>query len=250
MNLLLLTPEELPPGASTVRLRGRRFDHVRRVLRASPGDTLRLGVVGGKIGKGRVLALEEDHLELLVDPAADPETGLGKDPPPKVDITLLLALPRPKVLRRLISAVTSLGVPRIYLLHAYRVDKAYWQSPLLSEDSLSRACLLGLEQAGDTRPPEIHLRRRFKPFAEDELPRLAAETTGLVLHPGAQSTSPQGVACPRGRTEPLTLAIGPEGGFLPYEVGKLEEGGLLPVSLGRRILRVETVVPWVLGRLG
>lgn len=244
MNWILLAPDEVSPDGSPIRLEGARFDHVQRVLRATAGDLLRVGILGGKLGRGRVVAMEKDHLRLLVDPSADPETGFRQDPPPKAEVTLLLALPRPKVLRRLISAIASLGIPRIYLLHAYRVDKAYWQSPLLSEESLHRASLLGLQQAGDTRLPEIHRRRRFKPFAEDELPTLAEDTKGLALHPVASAP------CPRSLPAPLTLAIGPEGGFLPYEVGKLEEAGLEAVSLGSRILRVETVVPWILGRLG
>lgn len=243
MNLLLLEPEELPADGSPVRVGGRRFEHVRRVLRSEVGDLLRLGVLGGWLGHGRILHLADDHLEILVDAAADPETGLQRAPPPPLPVTLVLALPRPKVLRRLLSAIASLGVSKIYLLHAYRVDKSYWQSPLLSEDSLRRALCLGLEQAGDTRLPELHLRRRFKPFVEDELPTLAAGTQALALHPAA--TAP----CPRAIEAPATLAIGPEGGFLPYEIEKLQAAGLQPITLGPRILRVETVVPWILGRV-
>ncbi len=243
MNLLLLHPDELSTDGSPLRLEGRRFDHVRQVLRSAPGDLLRVGVLGGKLGQGRLITLGDDFLDLLLDPSRDPATGLDQESPLVLPWTLILALPRPKVLRRLISAIATLGIARIYLLHTYKVDKAYWQSPLLSKESLHQALLLGLEQAGATRLPELHLRNRFKPFAEDELPGLAADTTALVLHPG--SSTP----CPRAVEGPLIVAIGPEGGFLPYEIGKLEEAGLEAVSLGERILRVETVVPWALGRL-
>ncbi|MCB1035828.1 MAG: 16S rRNA (uracil(1498)-N(3))-methyltransferase [Acidobacteria bacterium] len=243
MNVLLLEPEELPADGSAVRIRGRRFEHVRRVLRSEVGDLLRIGVLCGNLGFGRVVSLGDDHLDLRVDSSADGETGLHQPPPKPLPLTLVLALPRPKVLRRVVSAVATLGVPRVFLINAFRVDKAYWQSPLLGEDALRQALLLGLEQAVDTRLPQLHLRRRFKPFVEDELPALAVGTSGFALHPAAPAP------CPPRIEGPATLAIGPEGGFLPYEVDKLCAAGFRPVHLGPRILRVETVLPWVLGRV-
>ena len=56
--------------------------------------------------------------------------------------------------------------------------------------------------------------------------------------------------CPVGPlSSPVTLAVGPEGGFIDYEIGKLCEAGFQPVTLGSRILRVETAIPVILGRL-
>ncbi|HAB91342.1 MAG TPA: 16S rRNA (uracil(1498)-N(3))-methyltransferase, partial [Pseudomonas sp.] len=101
----------------------------------------------------------------------------------------------------------------------------------------------GLEQARDTVLPEIILAKRFKPFVEDELPAMAANTRGLIAHPGDYPE------CPRALSEPVTLAIGPEGGWIPYEVELLSQAGLNPVQLGERILRVETAVPALLARL-
>ena len=103
--------------------------------------------------------------------------------------------------------------------------------------------LLGLEQARDTVLPDIILAKRFKPFVEDELPAMAANTRGLIAHPG---DFPE---CPRALSEPVTLAIGPEGGWIPYEVELLSKAGLSPMQLGERILRVETAVPALLARL-
>ncbi|MBU2010696.1 MAG: 16S rRNA (uracil(1498)-N(3))-methyltransferase, partial [Gammaproteobacteria bacterium] len=91
--------------------------------------------------------------------------------------------------------------------------------------------------------PEVIIEKRFKPFVEDRLPQLAADTLGLVGHPG---DFPH---CPRAVTQPVTLAIGPEGGWIPYEVDKLAAAGLRPVQLGERILRVETAVSALLARL-
>ena len=152
------------------------------VHRASAGDELRVGLLGGGLGTGRVLQLTPDVLEL--------EVSLDGAPPPPLPLTLLLALPRPKVLRRVLRTASSMGVKRIVLLNARRVEKSYWQSPYLETKALEEQLLLGLEQARDTLLPEILLRPLFRPFVEDELPGLARDTLRLVAHPAATGSAP------------------------------------------------------------
>lgn len=234
MNLITLEAGDfIEPGR--VQLRGRRLQHIRLVHRAEAGDTLRVGLLGGKIGSGRVTAQSEDCIELAVQ--------LERSAPAPLPLTLILALPRPKMLKRTIQHVTALGAKKIYLINAYRVEKSYWQTPWLDADRLREQCLLGLEQAVDTAMPQIELRKRFKPFVEDELPEIAASSRKLVAHPVTETPCPVDIA------EQTTLAVGPEGGFIPYEVEKLQEQGFEAVHLGPRILRVETVIPVLLGRL-
>ena len=136
-----------------------------------------------------------------------------------------------------------MGVKRIVLLNARRVEKSYWQSPYLGTEAMNEQLVLGLEQARDTLLPEIMLRPLFRPFVEDELPGMARDTLALVAHPAAADE------CPRNVERAVTLAIGPEGGFIPYEVEKLASCGFTPVHLGERILSTETAVPALLGRL-
>ncbi len=237
MNTLLLTPEEAA-GARDGRVRladDRRVAHVRTVHRAAAGAVVNAGVLGGRLGTARVVTLDEGGLEL--------DLTLDREPPPPVPLVLVLALPRPKVVRRVLQAVTTLGVKRLALVAAWRVEKSYWESPLLADAAVHAELVLGLEQAGDTMLPTVSLHRLFKPFVEDELPALAAETRRLVAHPNAAS------ACPRAVREPVTLAIGPEGGFTEYELGKLGAEGFAAVSLGPRVLRVEQAVSALVGRL-
>ena len=153
-----------------------------------------------------------------------------------------MALPRPKVLNRVIAAATSMGVKRLYLVNAWRVEKSYWKSPRLSEENLRMQSILGLEQARDTVLPRIETRRLFRPFVEEELPSIIAGTRALVAHPYASAECPRGV-------KSVTLAIGPEGGFIAKEVESMVKVGFEPVSLGSRVLRVETAIGVLLGRL-
>ncbi|TWI54153.1 RsmE family RNA methyltransferase [Pseudomonas duriflava] len=234
MNLLLLETDDFV-SVDEVVLQGRRLQHLNEVHRATQGDTLRVGQVNGRMGKGQVIEINDRHARLSV--------SLDQLPPPKLPLALILALPRPKMLRRILQNVAAMGVPRLILLNSYRVEKSFWQTPFLEPDATREQLLLGLEQGRDTVLPEIIIEQRFKPFAEDRLPELTCETLGLVGHPGPYA------ACPRAVTGPVTLAIGPEGGWIPYEIEKLQEAGLQPVQLGERILRVENAVTALLARL-
>ncbi|WKN21416.1 16S rRNA (uracil(1498)-N(3))-methyltransferase [Azotobacter vinelandii] len=234
MNLLLLDDADFV-GADRAILRDRRLRHLREVHRAEAGDSLRVGRLGGAMGEGRLLRLEAAEAELQV--------VFDSPPPAKLPLTLLLALPRPKMLKRVLQTVAAMGVPRLVLLNSYRVEKSFWQTPFLEAQAIREQLLLGLEQARDTVLPEVLVEKRFKPFVEDHLPQLAAGTLGLLGHPGDYPP------CPRAVERPVTLAIGPEGGWIPYEVDKLQAAGLAPVQLGERILRVETAVTALLARL-
>ncbi|HEY0158578.1 MAG TPA: 16S rRNA (uracil(1498)-N(3))-methyltransferase [Thermoanaerobaculia bacterium] len=233
MNLILLFEEDFVSD-SRVRLTGRRLEHVAGVHRARVGDTLVVGELNGRIGRG-VVARLDDALEL--------DVTLDAEPPPKLPLTLVLALPRPKVLNRVIAGATSLGVQRLILINAWRVEKSYWKSPRLSDENLHLQRVLGLEQARDTVLPAVELRRFFRPFVEEELPAIAEGTLALVAHPHASRELPRDVG------GAVTLVVGPEGGFIEQEVASLERAGFTRASLGPRILRVETAVAALVARL-
>ena len=235
MNLILLNQDDFIGNTGVVCLQGRRLKHVLEVHRASVGDELCVGVLNGRIGIGKVVNLSQSVLEM--------EVRLERLPPAPLPITLILALPRPKVLRRVLRSISAMGVKRIILLNCSRVEKSYWQSPFLSAETVKQQLVLGLEQARDTVLPEVSLRPLFKPFIEDELPALIVGTYPLVAHPISS------IPCPRVVDRSVTLAIGPEGGFLPYEIEKLVAAGFTVVHAGERILSVETAVPVLISRL-
>lgn len=215
---------------------GRQRKHLDDVHKAVAGDTVRVGLLNGRIGSALIESIDRQSARL--------QFTLDRDPPAPLPATLLLGLPRPKMLKRTLQTAATMGVKSIYLINSYRVEKSYWQTPFLTPEAIEEELLLGLEQGVDTRLPEVHLRPLFKPFVEDELPDIARDRKALLAHPGAEATE-----CPRSCREDLLLAIGPEGGFIPYEVKKLREAGFQQVSLGQRILRVETAVPVFLAKL-
>ena len=234
MNLLLLRPEEVD-AEGVARLTGRRLEHAREVLRVQAGQTLRVGIFGGLLGTAAVRSQDEQALVL--------EVNTTQPPPPRAGVSLLLAIPRPKALKRIIPAVASLGVDRVVLVNAARVEKSYFDSKVLAADFLDGLVELGLEQACDTLRPTIEVRQRLKPFVEDELGAWApADALRLVPHPHA--TEP---LRPVGASRHVVLAIGPDGGWVPAELALFQRQGFQAVSLGRRVLRGEVAVPAVLG---
>jgi 16S rRNA (uracil1498-N3)-methyltransferase len=235
VNLLLLEPSELDPDG-VARLDGRRARHVREVLRGRPGQTVAVGVVGGEVGTAEVLASGDHGLTL--------RTSICRAPPPPSPVTLLLALPRPKILRKVLQGIGAMGVKRLVLLGSWKVEKAYWGSPLLTPEALREELLLGLEQGRDTILPEVLLRRFFKPFVEDELDAMFGPGRLLLDLAATEPLAAQAPPRPGG----VTLAIGPEGGWTPYEAAELAKRGFAPVSLGPRPLRVDQAVPFAVGQ--
>lgn len=228
MNLLLLAPEELrEPGLAAVAL-------TRHPVRAGlwpprPGRQLRVGIQNGLLGDGTVEGITNSHALIRYE--------LHTPPPLPLPLALVLALPRPKMLRRVLRSTAELGIKRIWLVNAWRVEKSYWQSPLLAPAALDTWLCAGLEQAIDTVVPQIALRPRLRPFVEDELPAIAAGTRCVIAHPAAETPLvAEDMAA-------ATLALGPEGGFTDFELGLFHTAGFTPASLGPRILRVETALP-------
>ena len=233
MNIVLLDERQTQNEIWMIRST-RQLEHLIQHVKVAVGDSLKVGVRGGKRYLTEILSISEQGIAV--------KAIREEEIPAKLPVTLIVALPRPKVLRRLIMDAVTMGVDKIILIHSYRVDKSYWQTPFLSK--LNEYVTLGLEQAGDSIEPEIHLYKRFKPFVEDVLPSFISEhQPAYVAHPYAEQPMPHAIqhAC--------TVVVGPEGGFIPYEVELLQKNGCQAVSLGNRILRTENAVPYILGRL-
>ena len=226
MNCILIDPAELGPER-TVILSDRRAVHIRSVLRARPGDRLRLGLIEGPLGSGTVRADTAAGIELACefDPAPPPA-------PPSLD--LLLALPRPKVMKRLWSVLAQFGVRRVGLVNAEKVERPYFDSHVLEPAFIREHLLEGCEQVGITRLPVVSVHRRFKPFLEDELDAWSPAGCRIMAHPGAPLKVGEAAA---GASAGVLLAVGPEGGWNEFERTLLAAHGFRAVGLSGGALR-------------
>jgi RsmE family RNA methyltransferase len=233
MNLVLLRHADWI-AQDQVLLRDRRAGHIRAVLKAQVGDSLRVGLLGGLCGQGIIDAIEPEGVRLRV--------ALTEPPPPRHRFTIVLALPRPKMLRRILRQCAEFGIRDLHLIHSARGEKSYWQSPLLQPAPLEEALLAGLERSRDTIAPRVHQHRRFRPFVEDQLPGLCAGRPCWL----ADSEAPMALA--DAPPEPAVVMIGPEGGFVPFEIQLAESVIARRVGLGARILSVDTALITVLAQ--
>ncbi|HVK77491.1 MAG TPA: RsmE family RNA methyltransferase [Kofleriaceae bacterium] len=240
MNLLLLEPGEA--AAAPVRVGGRRAEHLRRVLKVAIGDQIRAGVIGGPVGAATIVG--DDGVEVELALALD---GMAPAPMP---IDLVLAIPRPKVLSRVLETAAAFAVRRIDLVNAWRVDKAYLDSPRLAAAAIDEHLRLGAEQGMTTHLPAATVHRRLMPFLDEHHPA-GAMSRGARLCAHARGGVPIEEAWRGGDTrgQPLTLAIGPEGGWIEREVETFAARGFAIVTLADAVLRVEAAVAAALGQL-
>ena len=220
MNLILLEPAELVDGRATVG--GARAEHLRAVLHAAVGDRFQAGVVGGPVGTATVEAVSE-----TVTLAFRAE---GEAPPPWYD--LVLALTRPRQLRRILFQSATLGVRDLFLVGAAKVEKSYFNMHLLREEEYRPVLLEGLMQGKTTALPRVRLFPRLR----DLWAALPAAGTRLIANPAPEGAPEP----PLDRAAPPVLAIGPDGGWTEAENTAFAAHGFAPISLGPRPLRTDT----------
>ena len=227
MNLIILQPLEVDVAGRAV-LTDERARHIRKVLRAEPGKQLRVGLLDGPLGAGTVVSVDEKQIVLQCEFEAEP--------PSRPQVDLLLAMPRPKVLKRLWPQLAALGVGRIVLLRADKVERYYFDSHVLKPDFYNERLIEGLQQARCTHLPEVLVRPLFKPFVEDELDGLFSKHWKLLADPSGEKR----LGDFKFDGERVVLAIGPEGGWTSYELELLKAHGFELFGMGNRVLRTDT----------
>lgn len=236
MNRILFSKEEICDGIATVS--DARAEHIIRVLHGEVGQVLKTGEINGLLGTGEIVGIDMtdakvsvrvDHQEESLQPWAD----------------LILAPPRPRVMKRLLPQLATLGVGRIVLVGANKVEKDFWGATLLKKEQYTPLFIDGLMQAGTTIMPELMVRRNFRKFLEQELSSLFPTANKIVAHPAKEAL----LATRSSSTGRLLLAVGPEGGWTDSEVELLKKNSFSLCSLGPRILKTETAVISLLARL-
>lgn len=235
MNIVLLHVHELDADRHA-RIDDARAAHVIDVLGVPVGGHFRMGVVDGPLGTAEIRAIEERVIDIACTLEAE-----TPEPPP---IDLILALPRPKVLARLLSPIAQLGVRRLILTGAWKVERFYFDAHILSPDEHEPKLMEGLAQARDTRMPIVSVHRSIAFLLDQELDTMVGNAARVVVDPCANAPLEAAI----GGARRLTLAIGPEGGFTGRELTHLRDCGFALGSLGSRVLRSDVATIAALAR--
>ena len=252
MNRILFEKDEIVDGVATFG--GERAEHVLKILHGEVGQVLKTGEIDGPIGTSVIKSIETSCCGDLSSehPSNRPSEQVRmsvsvchEEESIRPWIDLILAPPRPRVMKRLLPQLSAMGVGRIFLVGAKKVEKDFWGATLLKSENYRPLLIDGLMQAGTSILPTLETRRNFRKFVQEELDGLWPEARKIVAHPyGAQS-----MAIDSCRQQSVLLAIGPEGGWTDEEVALLEEHGFARYSLGSRILRTDTATVALLAQL-
>lgn len=238
MNRILFDSSEISDGLAVFG--AERARHVVETLHGEVGQIIKTGVVDGLIGTSVIEKIEKDAPGYMITARVNHDS---KALEPWVD--LILAPPRPRVMKRLLPQLAAMGVGKIFLVGAKKVEKDFWGATLLKEENYRPLLIDGLMQAGTTILPQLEIRRNFKRFVTDELESVFSNVTRRVV---AHPYKANGKIAPS--KDKLLLAVGPEGGWTEEEVELLQSHAFSRYSLGGRILRSDTALIALLARLG
>jgi RsmE family RNA methyltransferase len=226
LNIILFEAHEAGRPLSG---RDGRTVHLLKTLHKRPGDFFDAGVLGGRLGTGKIEAVDSGGgLVYSLD--------LSVEPPPRLPIRMAVGFPRPIQTRRLLRDLSNLGLLAVDLVGTDLGEKSYRDTRLLADGGARAALVEGAVQARDTGLPALAV----YPSLDEWLEGAAGGFAGALL------VAPDNVR-PAGtmgdlpvRRRPAVLAVGPERGWSDRERGLLEKAGFARLSLGKRALRTET----------
>lgn len=242
MNLLLIYESELVSD-SRAKVTGSRVRDLIEWHALCPGVEVQAGLENGLIGTAHIESVSADLIELSL--------SFERRPPSKKEIIAVVAVPRPQTVKKLIHLACTLGLKQLHLIRSMNAQKSYLTSGALQQEAIQTEVRKGLEQAVDTVAPVIEVHRRFRPFVEERLSAIAAslpEPQSRLIADTRSTTPLREIFATRALSPRSTVvAIGAEAGWSAYEIEQFQKRGFLPVSLGDRILRVETALTVLVG---
>ena len=163
VNFILVLPQELKSDGR-VEIEGTRATYVYEFHDLKEGLTVAALCRGGGRGTAKVVSLAPDRIVL--------EASFRSPPPDKLRIEAIVGLSRPLTVKKVIQAISSLGVPALHLVPSYKGEKSYLTSKGLEPVAIESEINKALEQSGDPIPPDITVYSSFGEFLERNRERI------------------------------------------------------------------------------
>jgi RsmE family RNA methyltransferase len=226
MNLILFEENEafLP-----LQKRDDRAIHLIKTLHKREGDEFSAGILGGKRGKGRIERIKQDGSVVF-------SLNLTETAPQRLPIDVAVGFPRPIQLRRLLCALSNMGVSSIALIGTELGDKNYRKTTLLADGGARAALIEGAAQGRDTSLPQLSVAGSVREWLDSAVLPRKPEGAALIA---CDNVDPQGRFGAPAAKPPATVAVGSERGWSDGERRLLEEAGFTRLALGDRALRTE-----------
>lgn len=239
MNLIILTDNDLI-GENEYQLKDNRSEHILNILKLSSGDEIEIGILDGPAGIARIESINNKQIIIKT-------TNLKLLPKITPEKILICALPRPQTIKKVLITSAMMGIKDIHFIRANRVEKSYYHSPLLEPENMTPYLFEGLSQGKQTQLPTVTIHKRFKLFFEDYFQSLS-ENNMIKLLPDIETNRFLNNLY-SGGNNPIAIAIGPEGGWVPFETDLMLELDFKPFKLSRSILRVEHALTATLAQI-
>lgn len=244
MNSVIFFKEELI-APDTVLCSGARARHLFETHELRAGREVQVALYQGQRGRGTVTEAATDRVVLKI--------ALNLPPLTRQHTEVVLAVPRPQTIKKVLLSCAQLGIAAVHFIKSENVEKSYLQSKSLRAEEIEREVLKGLEQSGDSIPPEVAVHRSFRQFCGELLPQrlklLGGSCKRFIAHTDQNSSEALSLGAALDPQYPVVVAFGPEAGWTPAELERFRELGFSVVGLGERILRVETALVFLLGQI-
>ena len=204
-------------------LTGSNAEHLARVLRAKPGQQFDIAAEGS-LRTGTVISISTDRVEF--------ELGEPLSSPPLPQISVFLSIFKFDRMEWAIEKLTELGTAAIFPVIARRTEAHLAKAAEKRVERWRKITHEAAQQARRIEPPQIASPRPLKSAIR------SVEGARIVLSEVEESVSLK-LALGEARP-PISVALGPEGGWTSEELQLFQESGWKAASLGNTILRAET----------
>ena len=243
MNTLILLPEEMIED-SCAEVRGERAARLQGQQDLCVGQSIRVSVLQRFCAWATVSAIENTRVCLSL--------GMARPLPPRMPVSIFVAVPRPQTVKKIISLAVQAGVENLFFVRSYLTVASYLQSHCLRPEDIEQEAIKALEQVWDCTPPRIRVIDRMGEFFERVLPELShgsGDVELLLAEPLTEGTRSMAAISKRRPLKRVVLGIGPEKGWSAAEQEGFTKSGFSLVHIDEREYRVETALAFLIGQL-